>query len=113
MTESHTVFDRQVRPPSTQDISTLDHNLGKTGTGGRHSVNASISTSIPETVLQVDQQLPPITEIQTSDHYLEKSETSDCEKASISIPVLESETLDIEHVPVENDPTEMVIISAK
>ena len=97
-----TVLDRQL-PPSTQEISTLDHNLGKTGAGGRHSVNASISMPVPETALQY---LPSstITEIHTSDHDSEKSEASDCEKASISIPVLETETLDIEHVPVQNDP---------
>ena len=103
MTESHSVLDRQL-PPSTQEISTLDHNLGKTGTGRRHSVNALISMPIPETVLQVDQQLPPITEIHTSDHDSEKSGTSDSEKASISIPFTEAETLDIEHVPVHDDP---------
>ena len=99
-----TVLDRQL-PPSTQEISTLDHNLGKTGAIGRHSVNASILMPIPETALQVVQYLPStITEIHTSDHDSEKSEASDCEKASISIPVLETETLDIEHVPVQNDP---------
>ena len=102
MTESHTVLDR-LDPPSTQEISTLDHsNLDKTGTGGRHT---SILMPIPETALQY---LPSstITEIHTSDHDLEKSGTSDSEKALISIPVpgLETETLDIEHVPVENDP---------
>ena len=104
MTKSHTVLDRQL-PPSTQEISTLDHNLGKIGNGGRHSVNASISISIPETVLQVDQQLPPsITEMHMTDHDLEKSRTTDPEKGSISIPVSETETLDIEHVPVQDDP---------
>ena len=102
MTELHTVLDRQL-PSSTQEISTLDHNLGKTGTGRRHSL---ISMPIPdlETVLQVDQQLPPITEIHTSDHDSEKSGTSDSEKASISIPFTETENLDIEHVPVHDDP---------
>ena len=65
---------------------------------------------IPETILQVDQQLSPITEMHMSDHDLEKSGASDSEKASISMPVLETETLDIEHVPVHDDPTEMVII---
>ena len=59
---------------------------------------------ISETILQVDQQLPPIIEMHTSDHDLEKPGTSDSEKASISIPVPEPESLDIEHVPVENDP---------
>lgn len=104
MTESHTVLERQL-PPSTHERSTLDHNLGKTGTGERHSVNVTISPPIPETVLQIVQQLPPpITELHTSDHDLEKSGTSDFEKASISIPVPETETLDIEHVPVQNDP---------
>ena len=62
MVESHTVLDRQLSP-STQEISTLDHNLD-----------------------------------------LEKSGRTDSEKASISIPVTETETLDIEHVPVQNDP---------
>jgi hypothetical protein len=100
MTESHTILDRQL-PPSTQEISTLDYNLGKTGTDGRHSVNASLSMPIPGTVLQVD-QLPPIIEMHTSDYDLEKS--CDSEKASISIPIPETETLDIEHVPVQNDP---------
>ena len=104
MTEPHTVLDRQL-PPSTQEISTLDYDLRKTGTGGQRSLNTSISMLIPETVLQVDQQLPlSITELHISDHDLEKSGTSDSEKASISIPVLETETLDIEHVPVQNDP---------
>ena len=101
MTNSHTVLDRQL-PPSTQEISTLDHNLGKTRTDGRQSVNASLSMPIPGTVLQVDQQLPPIIELHASDYDLEKS--SDSEKASISIPIPETETLDIEHVPVQNDP---------
>jgi hypothetical protein len=103
MTVSHTVLGRQL-PPFTQEISTLDHNLGKTGTGRRHSVNALISMPILETDLQVDQQLPPITEMHMSDHDLEKSGASDSEKASISMPVPETETLDIEHVPVQNDP---------
>ena len=108
--ESYTVLDRQF-PQSTQleEISTLDHNLGKNGTGGRHSVNASGSTPTSETALQVDQQLSPtITGLEmhtpSADHDLEKSGTSDSEKASISIPVPETETLDIEHVPVQNDP---------
>ena len=103
MMESHIVLNR-LFPPSTQEISTLD--LGKTGTGGRHSVKPSISMPIPETALQVDQQLPPsITEMRhKSDHDFEKSGTSDSEKASISMPVWETETLDIEHVPVQNDP---------
>ena len=101
MTELHTV---QLLA-STQDISSLDHNLGKTGTSGRHSINASISMPILETALQVDQQLPPSkTKIHTSDHDLKKSGTSNSEKASISIPVPETETLDIEHVPVHDDP---------
>jgi hypothetical protein len=100
--KSHTVLQL---PPSTQEISTLDYNLGKAETCGRHSVNASFSMPIPEMALQVDQQLPPvITEMHTSDDDLEKSGTIDSEKASISIPVLETETLDIEHVPVQNDP---------
>ena len=95
MTESHTILDRQL-PPSTQEISTLDHNLGtKTGNGGRQSVNPSESVSmpIPETVIQVDQQLPPsITEIHTSEqHDLEKFGTNDPEKGSISIPVPETD----------------------
>ena len=102
-----TVLDRQL-PPSTQEISTLDHNLGKTGAIGRHSVNASILMPIPETALQVVQYLPSstITEIHTSDHDLEKSGINDSEKASISMPVPgpETETFDIEHVPVQNDP---------
>ena len=104
MTESHTVLDGQL-PTSIQEISTLDYNSGKTGTGGRRSVNASISLLIIETVLQGDQQHPPsITELHTCDHDLEKSGTGDSEKASISIPVPETELLDIEHVPVQNDP---------
>ena len=115
VTESYTVLDRQ-HPPSTQEIYTLGNNLGSTRTGGsvcsggRHSVNASESVQIPgpETALQVDQQLlPSITEIHTSDHELEKSGTSDSEKASISIRVPagpKTESLDIEHVPVQNDP---------
>jgi hypothetical protein len=102
MTESHAVLGRQL-PPSTQEMSTLDHNLGKTGTDGRHSVNASLSMPIPGTVLQVDQQLPPIIKMHTSDYDLEKSSDSD-EKASASIPISETEKLDIEHVPVQNDP---------
>jgi hypothetical protein len=103
--ESHTVLNRQL-PLSTQVISTLDRNLGKTATGGRHSVNASISRPISETIFQVDQQLSPITKVHISDHDLEKSGTSgsESEKDSISIPVPETETLDIEHVPVQNDP---------
>ena len=102
--ESHAVLDRQL-PPSSQEISTLDHNLERTGTDGRHSLNASISTPIPVTAFQVDKRLPPsITEMHTSDHDLEKSGCTDSEKASISIPVTETETLDIEHVPVQNDP---------
>ena len=105
MMESHTVSDRRL-PLSTQEMPTLDYNLGKTGTGERHSANAPISTLIPETALQVNQQLPPTNEMHTSDHDLEKSGTSDSEKASISIPVLETDTLDIEHVPVQNDPRE-------
>ena len=104
MVESHTVLDRQLSP-STQEISTLDHNLEKTGSGRRHSLNASISMPIAMTGFQVDQQLPlSITEMHTSDHELEKSGSTDSEKASISIPVTERETLDIEHVPVQNDP---------
>ena len=60
---------------------------------------------IPETVLQVDQQLSPaVTELHTSEHDLEKSGASDSEKAPISMPVSETETLDIEHVPVQDDP---------
>ena len=63
---------------------------------------------IPETVLQVDQQLSPsITEMHASKHELKKSgasEVSDSEKASISMPIPETQTLDIEHVPVQNDP---------
>ena len=84
MTESHTV-----------------QLLGKTGTSGLHSIN---SMPILETAFQVDQQLPPITKIHTSDHDLEKSGTSNSEMASISIPIPETEILDIEHVPVQNDP---------
>ena len=67
-------------------------------------MNASISMPILVTDLQVDQQLPPITERHTSDYDLEKAGSADSEKASISIPVPETETLDIEHVPVQNDP---------
>ena len=53
----------------------------------------------------LDQHLSPsITEMHTSDHDLENSGTNNSEKASISIPGLETETLDIEHVPVQNDP---------
>ena len=97
--ESHTVLDRQLPP------STLDHNLEGTGSGGRHSLNASISLPIPVMAFQVDQQLPPsITEMHTADHDLEKSGCTDSEKASISIPVTETDTLDIEHAPVQNDP---------
>ena len=59
---------------------------------------------IPETVLQVDQQLPPITEMHMSEHNLENSGASDSEKVSILMSVPETETLDIEHVPVQNDP---------
>ena len=105
MTKSHIVLDRQL-PPSTQEIPTLDYNLGKTGTGGRHSLNSAITMLIPETVLQVDQQLPPTKEMHSSNHDLEKYEIGDSdEKVSISVvPVTETETLDIEHVPVENDP---------
>ena len=104
MMESHTVLDLQLLP-STQGISALDHTLEMTGTGRRHSVNASISILIPVTALQVDQQLPPsITEMHISDHDLEKFGSTDSEKASISIPIPETETLDIEHVPVQNDP---------
>ncbi len=83
MTESHAVLERQL-PPPTQEISTLDRNLGKTGTDGRHSVNASLSMPIPGTVLQVDQQLPPIIEMHTPDYDLEKSSDSD-EKASACV----------------------------
>ena len=103
--ESHTVLDRQL-PPSTEDKSTVDHNLEKTETGGRRSANASISMPIPVTTLQVDQQLSPIThsEKHMPDHDLEKSESTESEKASISIVIPEIETLDIEHVPVQNDP---------
>ena len=102
--ESHAVLDRQL-PPSSQEISTLDHNLERTGSDGRHSLNASISTPIPVTAFRVDKRLPPsITEMHTSDHDLEKSGCTDSEKASTSIPVTETETLDIEHVPVQNDP---------
>jgi hypothetical protein len=102
--ESHNVLNRQL-PLSAQAISTLDRNLGTTG--GRHSVNASISRPISEMIFQVDQQLSPITKVHhMSDHDLEKSGTSgsESEKDSISIPVPETETLDIEHVPVQNDP---------
>ena len=101
--ELHTVLDRRLAP-SLQEISPLDRNLGKTGTGGRHSVNASIPMPIPEAVIQINQHLTPISELHMSDHDLEKSGTSDSEEASISIPVLETETLDIEHAPVQNDP---------
>ena len=62
---------------------------------------------IPETVLQVDQQLSPsTTEMHASEHDLKSgaSGVSDSEKASIPMPVPETETLDIEHVPVQNDP---------
>jgi hypothetical protein len=60
---------------------------------------------IPETILQVDQQIPPSTsEIATSGYDLEKSGTGD--KTSISTSIPEAETLDIEHVPVQNDPRE-------
>ena len=106
MTESYTDLDRQ-HPPSTQEIYTLDHNLGNTRTGGpvcsggRHPVNASISMPIPEAALHVGEHLPPITEMQTSDRDLEKSGDSEILKAaSDSAP----ETLDIEHVTVQNDP---------
>ena len=108
-TESYTILDWQL-PLSTQEISTLDNNLGKTvtETGWRQSANSSISMQIPETarVLQVDQKRPPINEMYTSDHDLEKSGTSDSEKDTISTPVLGTDTLDIEHVPVQNDPRE-------
>ena len=59
---------------------------------------------IPETVLQVDQQLRTITEMHMSDHDLERSGASDSENAPTSMSVPETETLDIEHVPVQNDP---------
>jgi hypothetical protein len=101
MMKSHTVLDRKF-PLSTQEVSMLDHDLEQTGTGEQHSVNASISMPIPVAALQ---QLPPsITERHTSDHDLEKSGSSDSEKTSISKPVPETDTLDIEHVPVQNDP---------
>ena len=76
------------------------------GPGWRHSVNTSIPVPIPEEAIQVDEKLPPITEMHTSDHDLEKFWTGDSDKASISIrvPGPETETLDIEHVPVQNDP---------
>ena len=58
--------------------------------------------------LEVDQQPPPsIKEMHTSDHDLEKSGpgASDSEKAiSIRVPGPKTESLDIEHVPVQNDP---------
>ena len=57
---------------------------------------------IPEVALHVNEHLPPITEMRhTSDRDLEKSGDSEILKASSnSAP----ETLDIEHVPVQNDP---------
>ena len=105
MKEVHTVLDQQLPGPSIQEMSTLDHDLEKSGTGGLSSVNTSISMPIPETILQVDQQRPPSTnEIATSDFDLEKSGTGG--KTSISTGIPETETLDIEHVPVQNDPRE-------
>lgn len=87
-------------------MSTLDHDLEKTGTDGPGSVNAPISMPILETVLQADQQLPhsTTTEIHASDYDLEKSGTGDSVKASVPTRIPEPETLDIEHVPVQNDP---------
>ena len=80
--------------------------------GGRDSLNASETFKLavqipgPKTAIQleVDQQPPPsIKEMHTSDHDLEKSGpgASDSEKA---ISGLKTESLDIEHVPVQNDP---------
>ncbi|KAF8817571.1 MFS general substrate transporter [Phlegmacium glaucopus] len=58
-----------------------------------------------ETVL--DQQLPPsMPEIPTFDYDLEKTGTGGVHsvKPSTSTTILDTETLDIEHVPVQNDP---------
>jgi hypothetical protein len=105
MKEMHSILDQQLPGPSIQEMSTLDHDLEKSETGGLSSVNTSISMPIRETILQVDQQLPPSTnEIATSDYDLEKSGTGD--KTSISTSIPAAETLDIEHVPVQNDPRE-------
>jgi hypothetical protein len=57
----------------------------------------------------LDQQLPlSKPEMPTSDYNLEKTGTGGVHtvQASISIPVLKTETSDIEHVPVQNDPRE-------
>ena len=84
--------------------------------GGRDSLNASESFKLAVQIpgpkmaiqLEVDQQPPPsIKEMHTSDHDLEKSGpgASDSEKAiSIRVPGPKTESLDIEHVPVQNDP---------
>lgn len=91
-------------------MSPLDHHdLEKTGTGELSSVNVNasiISAPIPETVLQADQQLPSPTEVHVSGYDLEKSGTGHSTNASISIGIPETDILDIEHLPVQNDPRE-------
>jgi hypothetical protein len=86
-------------------MATLNHDLEKTGSGGPSSVDALTSMPTHETVLQVDQQLPPSTsEIHASDYDLEKSGIGDSVKGPILICLPETETVDIEHVSVQNDP---------
>ena len=80
-------------------MATLDHDLEKTGSGTLSSVDPS--TSMPTLV---DQQLPPTSEIHASGYDLEKSRIGDSVKGSILICVPETETVDIEHVSVQNDP---------
>ena len=75
---------------------------GPVCSGGRHSVNASISVPTQEEALQVDEHLPPMTEMHTPDIDLEKS--GDSEIFKFKKAVSGPETLDIEHVPVQNDP---------
>ena len=80
------------RSMTDSEMHTVSGSICSMCSGGRHSVNASISMPIPE---------PPITEMHTSDRDLEKSGGSEILKAaSDSAP----ETLDIEHVPVQDDP---------
>ena len=108
MEETH-VLDQPL-PPSVQKMSSLDHHdLEKTGTAELSSVNVNasiISAPIPEKVLQADQELPSLIEIHASDYDLEKSGTGHSMNASISIGIPETEILDIEHVPVQDDPRE-------
>ena len=96
-----TIVYKPYRSMTDSEMHTVSGSICSMCSGGRHSVNASISMPIPEVALHVNEHLPPITEMHTSDRDLEKSGDSEILKAASDFA---PETLDIEHVTVQNDP---------